>query len=206
MINKLLRKFTNYQITSKYLYRLDSFSLNLITYFTRMYDKIKHLEGDIVECGVGKGRSFMVLGFLARNQHRELVGYDSFEGFPEPSEEDNSPRNPKKGEWNYIKPFDVFESFKTAYVNSDDLQVVGGFFKTTIPMYQGQIALLHLDCDLYESYQVCLKHLYPKVVKGGIVLFDEYNDPNWPGATKAVDEYGLKPIKDEESGKYYCIK
>ena len=28
-----------------------------------------------------------------------------------------------------------------------------------------------------------------KVVRGGIVLFDEYGIPDWPGETKAVDEF-----------------
>lgn len=64
--------------------------------------------------------------------------------------------------------------------------------------------------DLYQSYKTCLEHLFPKVVSGGIVLFDEYDTPNWPGAKKAIDEYfkgtSYRPQKDAESGKYFLIK
>lgn len=206
MINKLLRKFTPYQITSKYLYRLDSFSLNLITYFTRMYDKVKHLEGDIVECGVGKGRSFMIFTFLSKGG-KNVVGYDSFKGFPEPTIKDLSNRNPKKGEWSGTSILDVHTSLKVSYIRNTLIALVDGFFDQTIQRWgDNKIALLHLDCDLYESYKICLKYLYPKVVKGGVILFDDYNYSDWPGATKAVDEYGIKPLLDEESGKYYFIK
>jgi hypothetical protein len=37
----------------------------------------------------------------------------------------------------------------------------------TLNQYEGEIALLHLDCDLYESYTTCRNVLYPKVGSGG---------------------------------------
>jgi len=49
--------------------------------------------------------------------------------------------------------------------------------------------LVHLDCDLYESYRTCLEFFYPRLSMGAVVLFDEYNDPTWPGCNKAVDEF-----------------
>ncbi len=64
-----------------------------------------------------------------------------------------------------------------------------GWFDTTLPRYDGRIALLHLDCDLYESYKVRLDILYDKVQPGGAIMFDEYKDTRWPGATKAIDAF-----------------
>ena len=49
--------------------------------------------------------------------------------------------------------------------------------------------MLHLDCDLYESYKISLTNLYDKVVAGGIIMFDEYDDQRWPGARRAIDEF-----------------
>ena len=44
------------------------------------------------------------------------------------------------------------------------------------------------SCDLYESYRVFLEILYDKVQPSGIIMFDEYPDARWPGATKVIDE------------------
>ena len=86
-----------------------------------------------------------------------------------------------------------------------------GLFDQTLPLYQGKIALLHLDCDLYESYMVALKNLYAKVVPGGIIMFDEYDDARWPGARKAIDEFFAdkpeKPMPHSKCAwKYYLVK
>jgi len=151
-------------------------------------------RGAVVECGVGKGISFIGLAYLAEQSDREIYGYDSFEGFPDPTPEDTSPRNPKKGEWRGTSKEDVIQYLKTAdfdeaWIDSD-VHLIEGFFDTTLKHYDGgSIAFLHLDVDMYRSYKDCFKYLAPYVVKGGIILFDEYNDPNWPGATQAIDEY-----------------
>ena len=92
------------------------------------------------------------------------------------------------------------------------INISKGYFDATVPRSPvSSIALLHLDVDLYASYKTCLDHLFPKVVQGGIVLFDEYGSTqNYPGAKKAIDEYfkGMPYVisQDDESGKFYLIK
>lgn len=49
--------------------------------------------------------------------------------------------------------------------------------------------MLILDCDLYESYKMCLSRLYPRIVPGGWIIFDEYFSAKYPGARRAVDEF-----------------
>jgi hypothetical protein len=72
---------------------------------------------------------------------------------------------------------------------AERVRLVKGPFHETLASYEGRIALLHLDCDLYESYRIALETLYRKVQPGGMVLFDEYDDERWPGARKAIDEF-----------------
>lgn len=191
-------------------------------YLARMYERARQVEGDIVECGVGKLYSFTYLASFMqsdRDSARSLWGFDSFDGFPEPSKEDSSPRNPQKGEWKYLHAEDVIkfldaQRFDRVWLN-EHIQIEEGFFADTLPSAKvEQIALLHLDVDLYDSYRDCLTHLFPKVVSGGVVLFDEYANKDeqqkWPGAKKAIDEYffdSLQTIeRDTSSGKYYLIK
>jgi hypothetical protein len=65
---------------------------------------------------------------------------------------------------------------------------------------------------LYESYTTCLNALYPKVRPGGIIMFEEYEDSNFPGGKRAIDEFFRdkpeKPLMYEAYCylKYYVIK
>lgn len=224
MLRKVLNAF-GYDIRRTeelYLNSLRQFDyekiFNQALYFHERYQTITGRAGDIVECGIGYSRTFQILACLLKrenNAKRKLYGFDSFEGFPEPTVEDTSPRNPKKGEWKVLSPAQLYRilgllRLDTFFVQSQ-IKIVEGFFDDTLPQTDiKKIALLHLDVDLYQSYKTCLEQLFPKVVKGGVVLFDEYASPKWPGARKAIDEYFKNTPerlqKDAETGKYFLIK
>ena len=94
------------------------------------------------------------------------------------------------------------------------ITLIKGYFNQTLSNYTGkQIALLHIDCDLYDGYLTVLETFYHRVVKGGLILFDEYDVKSFPGATKAVDSFlsklddsDYKFIYDETISKYYVVK
>lgn len=186
-------------------------------YFVRMYQQIRNVEGDIVECGVGRGRTFLYLSFLLStdSKKRTLWGFDSFKGFPKPTQEDKSPRHTTEGDrWTDTSEQRILWLLRDAGISSDTMnriRLVPGFYEKTLANHDvKKIAFLHLDVDLYRSYKVCLEKLYPFVQPGGVVLFDEYDDPMFPGGKKAIDEYfrgkNSTVQKDASSGKYYLIK
>ncbi len=195
-------------------------SLAHLLYFKEIYDLITNLEGDIVECGVGRGHSFFKLCCLAHyeNKGRKIYGFDSFEGFPEPSEEDASPRNPQKGEWN-VATVETIEQilteqgrFELSFINNN-VKLVKGFFEESLSRFDGKsIVFLHLDVDLYKSYKVTLEYFWPKVARGGVVAFDEYRNATekFPGAAKAIDEFFGSLVTqirfNEQANRYYIVK
>lgn len=191
--------------------------MNLFLYFANRYTQIATVEGDLVECGVGKGRTMLYLTFLSLKEEkgRKVWGFDSFEGFPEPAKEDDSPRNPKKGDWSDTSMELVLGQLKRAgvpkeYVTSN-VQLVKGFFPETFKQYDSSpIAILHVDVDLYQSYVDVLRFFYPMVSKNGLILFDEYDEPKWPGAKQAVDEFlkeqGQTLQFDASAHKYFVVK
>lgn len=206
-----------YNISPSHTVAMDSRQMGNMVYFARMFEKVRGVDGTVVECGVGRGRTFLELAYLiaAENGGRMLWGFDSFAGFPEPVKEDESPRNPKKGEWSGTSPEDTILILKRAGLDhakiKSQIKLVPGFLSESLQKYDGgPIALLHIDVDLYEAYRTTLNVLFPRVAEGGLVLFDEYGHPNWPGAKKAVDGYFKdKPYKvehDAPSGKYFVIK
>jgi hypothetical protein len=72
---------------------------------------------------------------------------------------------------------------------AQNFTTVQGWFSETVPGYNFNepIAVLRLDGDWYESTMVCLEHLYPLVVKGGLIVIDDYY--MWDGCARAVHEY-----------------
>ena len=196
-------------------------------YFHRLMNLIRGLDGDVVECGVGWGESLLHMATVAsvEQPQRRIWGLDSFAGWPAPTAEDMSPRNTVAGD-NYseerlgISPLkmlkDTFGWFGIPKNwTATHITLVQGWFDKCLGLYTGdKIALLHLDCDLHDSYKFCLEAFYPKVVIGGIVAVDEYagtfEQHYFPGARLAIDEYlsdrAVRRERDEYSGKYYFIK
>ena len=147
------------------------------------------LAGNMVECGVFRGGSAVVIAerLLRADPDRQIWLLDVFAGMPEPG-----PRDPPEA-WRDVGKFQsseaiVRQTFTAAGLPTANLRVVVGRFEETlgsVPVFP--IAFLHLDCDWYESVQLCLRKFYDQVVPGGAVVFDDYGF--WSGCRKAVDEF-----------------
>jgi len=157
------------------------------------YVEIRNIQGSVVECGVWNGGSAGVLASaIKHNPQRHLWLFDSWEGLPEPTELDISYQGQvgKRG-------MDLVFEHKVKELLLDRIKiepsrvhfVKGWFHHTLTPSREsmGPIALLHLDCDWYESVLLCLEELYDRVVPGGFVAIDDYM--YWKGCTRAVDEF-----------------
>ena len=180
------------------------------------------VKGDIVECGVGNGEtlSYMLFNLIYNKKHsnRKYIGFDSFEGFPEPSDEDKSPRNPEKGDWNHTNEKFVISNLNDLGFEEKDfkkIKFIKGFFERTFQQEKDNIktiSLLHIDCDLYSSTKISLETWFDKVEKNGLIVFDEYLNSayQFPGALKAIDEF-LGTNKSQikicpYTKQYYLIK
>lgn len=164
---------------------------------------VRHrIEGAIVECGVWRGGSMMAvaLALLDRSQsQRELWLYDTFEGMSAPSAADRSydgiaaqdhlDRTVRgTGVWCEASLEEVIANLRSTGYPWERIHFVRGKVEDTIPAtLPGPIALLRLDTDWYESTRHELRHLYPLLQPGGILIIDDYG--HWQGARRAVDEY-----------------
>ena len=164
---------------------------------------VKHgIAGDIVECGVWRGGSMMLvaLALMARGDtSRDLYLFDTFEGMSEPSEHDRA----LSGEsaeaqlqrtsrdhplWAVASLEDVQANIAATGYPAARVHYVKGKVEDTIPATIAErIALLRLDTDWYESTRHELQHLYPRLSRHGVLIIDDYG--HWQGARQAVDEY-----------------
>ena len=145
---------------------------------------------------------------------REFYLYDTFEGYPEPGQNDiNQIFQPKKGlsNWCHATLEDVQKNVAKSNVPFDLFIFIKGKVEDTIPnKMPDKIALLRLDTDFYESTAHELCHLYPRLVSGGIFICDDYS--TWEGARKACDEFFAaeqkKPLLyiDPHCGRVIAIK
>ena len=162
------------------------------------------IGGAIVECGVWRGGSMMAAALTLlslSSTERDLFLFDTFEGMSPPDQEDISiagERASDLGElhekteadrfWCYA-PLEVVRQavFSTGYP-SQKFHFLKGQVEDTLPTgAPDKIAILRLDTDWYESTRHELETLYPRLVRGGVLIVDDYG--HWQGARKAVDEY-----------------
>lgn len=172
-----------------------------------------------VECGLGYGESFSFIAWFADRYDANLIGFDSFVGFPEPEHDlDQRTSGPAtmKGQWNINSKELILNklrnmNFKDSFIR-ENVHLEKGYFEDTLPFYNfnKEICFLNLDVDLYSSYKTCFKHLKDKIAKGGIICLDEYHSEKWAGCKKAVDEFILEnnfQLKtDKSSDRAYLIK
>jgi O-methyltransferase len=167
------------------------------------------VPGALAECGVWRGGSVlaMILTLQELGVHdRDIHLYDTFEGMTPPSKHDVSPfEAPAATTWNeaerrrdkpwshYFPPELVAEDtvratlLATGYPE-ERLHFVRGPVEETLPGQAPEtLALLRLDTDWYESTRHELRHLYPRLSAGGVLIVDDYG--HWQGCRRAVDEY-----------------
>ncbi|WDP89737.1 MAG: class I SAM-dependent methyltransferase [Desulfobacter sp.] len=201
-----------------FFFEMQKYAMHLRTDFvarqiaiTELYRKTIDLPGSVLELGVRNGATFF---FLARLMEifgpkgrtapvvsdRHLYGFDTFAGFPEISEKDQSQgqwRDMKKGgvaTFNKDQFFRDLDIFRSQSPEGDRIHIIQGDVCETIPEFVQShpglvVAMLYLDLDLYQPTLDTLEQLYKKVVPGGIIVFDEFGYNEFPGETRAVLEF-----------------
>ncbi len=201
--NEIYEKCKDYTMTSKErmyaLYKAVKYIVNA------------KISGDFVECGVWKGGSVMLIAYTLlklNTTNRKIYLYDTFEGMSEPinfdyiltNKKDYAIKEWKKkqkkeyNEWCYCPLSEVLKNMTLTNYPKDNIIFVKGKVEENIPkIMPSKIALLRLDTDWYESTKHELIHLFPILVKNGVLIIDDYG--YWAGSKKAVDEYfSNKPI------------
>ena len=163
-----------------------------------LFRRISGLPGAIVECGVFKGASLCrwtkLRALLENNGSRRIVAFDTFGKFPEADfAEDRGRRNDfvsAAGDSSIAR--DALEALLRDQGVSDNVDLIAGDIAETVPAYvenrpELKIAMLNIDVDLLAPTRICLEWLYPRLVKGGVAILDDYGA--FAGANRAIDDY-----------------
>lgn len=151
--------------------------------FERKQDYLDHavaaraIDGLVLEFGVASGAT---VNHIAAAIPGAVYGFDVFTGLPE--------------DWRAGYPAGAFRRTDLPPVR-DNVALIVGLFEQTLPgfvdSHPGPVSLLHVDCDLYSSTKTIFRYLGHRIVKGTVILFDEYlNYPGWQQHEfKAFQEY-----------------
>jgi len=165
-----------------------------------LLNKVKDLEGEYSEVGVYKGGTSLI---ISQNSNSNVYLFDTFEGMPNHTK--NIDGTWGLGSFGDIEVEEIIKLFK----DYENVKIHKGIFpaETSKFIKDNKFKFVHLDVDNYISYKESLEFFYDKMVKEGIIIFDDYNCECCPGANLAIDEFFLS--KEEKllfDSVYYIIK
>ncbi len=181
-----------------------------------IFKQIVHVNGSIVECGVFVGGGTMTWLHCSSilepyNHTRKIIGFDTFTGFPQIDESDKKTGTSEHLHEGGLNVSNSMQHELTNVIAVHDrnrplshvskVELIKGDACETIPQYVEDnphllISLLYLDFDIYKPTKAALQTLYNRVVKGGIIAFDELNCKSYPGETVAmIEELDLTKVE-----------
>ncbi len=142
-------------------------------------------KGEIWEAGVWRGDTAVFLSALAKDYCVELRLFDTFEGMPET---DPSRDLHKAGDFADTS-LDLVKE-RIAKTKNDNVDFRPGLVPDTYAgLENARITLAHIDLDIYHPIKSSCEFIYPRLARGGAMVFDDYGWMSCPGARGAVDEF-----------------
>ena len=189
-------------LTFPFLYRLPvvryetNIGLPGLNTLIKELEKVVHLEGSIIECGASRCGTTAVMARFLKSQgiNKHIYALDSFEGFPKDEVEQE-----KTEGLSSCQP-DEFTSTSIEYVTKkmhrlgvgEYVTPVKGFFQDTLASLDHDWCFAFVDCDLRDSLLYCAELIWPRLVSGGCIIFDDYNNQVYRGARVGVDHFVSK--------------
>jgi hypothetical protein len=214
LLNNLLLTFPSLYGTRLVRYETTLASDHGIDDLVSQLAAVLHLEGEIIECGSSRcGASVIMANELrARGVRKTIYACDTFAGFDR-LELVNEQRLGLTGASDK-----AFTSTSLAYVQKKlrrlgvdgTIVPVQGFFRDTLPQLACPLCFALVDCDLRESMTYCAETLWPRLVPGARMVFDDYCEPNFKGAKLAVDAFvaghGSEIAERGLLRRLYCVR
>lgn len=173
-----------------------------------LFLKTLDVPGDIAELGVFRGLGLMTWANLLEaycigDRTKTVYGFDNWKGFVELDEADGAAVEEVSKTEGGFSPERYYEQLTDALAIFDEdrfvswkarVKLIEGNIEQTTPAFAQEhpgvrFSLLHFDCDLYQPTKAALEAFWPRLSRGGVIVFDEYAIADWPGESQAVDEF-----------------
>lgn len=176
--------------------------LSRILFMHELYKKIINIHGVVMEFGVRWGQNMALFEnfrgiYEPFNYNRKIIGFDTFDGFPEVSEKDGDLKagdyGVTQGYMKYLQDLLDYHELESPISHIKKYELIKGdacesFEKYLTDHPETIVSLAYFDFDLYEPTKKCLKLIKGHLTKGSIIGFDELNVKEFPGETLALKE------------------
>jgi len=187
---------------------------------TLLYNDVKDIPGDIVECGVFKGTgiyTFLKLkNIFNSNTNKKVIGFYFFNteelllSIQNSTDKETMSLLFSDREFEHNKTYkDILSNkiFSDGFLETDfelvegDVSITTKQFSMDNPGFK--ISLLYMDVDLEKPTYDVLNNLWDNMTKGGLIIFDEYGYHKW-SESKGVDRFANERGLDIKSLNYMC--
>lgn len=159
-----------------------TYSGKLIAHY-ELYKKVNHLEGCVVECGIAAEEGFtrfaVLRNMITVQPNQKVIAFERFGKSLYLTH--NSQENGQLKCLVERAPIDVDRIHQKLLKKGikEKIEFVPGNIGDSIPEYlmenpEMKIAYLNIDFDDYESTSTTLQFFYPRLMHGGILIFDNY--------------------------------
>ncbi len=187
-----------WRIFNQFHYHCDTHRFQKLLARADMVRRLADVPGDIVDCGTFKGISTIQFAhFLEIYRPQGLakvVSFDTFEAmFPRVRLDEVQSAKDHMDKLYDERALDQITEAVARLGLDRRVEIVKGDIVETMPAFLAdkpgfRISLLHCDLDVYEATKTVLRLAWPRLSRGGIVVFDEYAVRNW-GESDAADEF-----------------
>ncbi|MEO7981557.1 MAG: TylF/MycF/NovP-related O-methyltransferase [Sporichthyaceae bacterium] len=140
------------------------------------------LDGDVAEVGVYRGGTALLIARAVERGTRVHL-FDTFTGMPDA---DVTRDMHRAGDFADTS----LEAVRSLFADNPDVVLHPGFFPdTAAPEGDRKFRLVHVDVDIHRSVLDCCEFFYPRLVPGGVLVFDDYGWTSTVGARDAVDDF-----------------
>ena len=156
----------------------------------KLAEQMNKVPGDFLEVGVWRGSSTIIMGTKLQQigSSKTIFSCDTFEGVVKSNPDHDNFY--KDGEHS-----DTSLEFVQNLVEKDfglrNVKLLKGIFPddTQHLIADRTFAMCHIDVDTYDSAVGVMNWLWPRLEKGGVIVFNDYGFPMTQGITKLVNEY-----------------
>lgn len=159
----------------------------------KLLARARPLDGAVVELGVYQGGTLKAIAEAV--PEKACIGFDTFTGQPAASWREGDFHRP--GEFADTS----YETVRAAMPSN--VALVPGWFPESAEDFPSRICFAHVDFDLEQSTVDAIDWLFPRMVSGGIVVFDDWGWKNCPGVAKAIERAKLNVVRSDVHQCYW---
>ncbi len=159
--------------------------------FYELYKSVQNLSGHVADVGTWKGSSMIFLSKLCsifeKNSETKVYGFDWFLGQKQGIKDKKSYTGKYKSNYSELKRLLKTQNLSenSVLVKIDLVNELEKFFKKNEWL---RFKYIFIDCGTKNVLEKCVPIFWSKLLRGGVMIFDHYNNENSPSESKIIDD------------------